>query len=324
MHLRYGLAAAWGKHMYCVEDFFKQQEKVLGLELIAGKKGLTRKILTPEVHRPGLALAGYLKGYKAKRMLVFGRTEAQYLKELSKEERCERLKAILSPQMPAAIVAKKYKVPAELIALFEARKIPLFQTQMGAMQLLGKLTVILSDAFAPSNVCHGTLVEVFGVGVLIQGHSSVGKSETALGLVHRGHRLIADDAVQVTLKEGGVLEGSGLELARHMMEIRGIGIINIAYLYGAVCVREKKNIDIIVSLEMWDDQHTYERVGLEERSSDMLGCCLPFYVLPVKPGRDVVLLLETIALNFRLKHMGLNSAKEFTEKLHAFIKRDKK
>lgn len=305
--------------MYQVEEFYKQQEKALGLELLAGKKGLVKQIRVPEAHRPGLSLSGYLKGHIAKRILVFGKVEIEYLKDLTSEVRKERLDPILTPQTPAVIVSKKYGSLKELTELCETRAIPLFCTQLSTMQVLSKLTMLLSEAFAPSNICHGTLVEVSGVGVLIQGHSSVGKSETALGLIDRGHRLIADDAVKVVRKEGGILEGSGMELTKHMMEIRGIGIINIAHLYGAVCVRESKNIDIVVSLEMWDDQHVYERVGLEEKSSDMLGCSIPFYLLPVKPGRDVVLLLETIALNHRLKQMGLHSAKEFSSKLQEFI-----
>ncbi len=170
------------------------------------------------------------------------------------------------------------------------------------------------EEFAPSISLHGTLVEVFGVGVLIQGNSSVGKSEAALGLIERGHRLISDDVVRVKRKEN-YLTGCGPELTRHLMEIRGIGIINVAHLYGAVCVRPDKGIDIVVKLEEWDDQHFYDRVGLDEKYVDILGISIPYHVLPVKPGRDVVLLLETIALNHRLKDMGYNSAKEFNSKL---------
>ena len=154
--------------------------------------------------------------------------------------------------------------------------------------------------------------------------SAVGKSEAALGLIERGHRLISDDIVKVKKREGSYLEGSGAELTRHHMEIRGIGIINVANLYGAVCVRDYKSIDIAVKLETWDEDRFYDRVGLDEKSCDILGVKLPFHLLPVKPGRDVVLLLETIALNHRLKGMGLHSAKEFSEKLHTIIQDKKK
>jgi HPr kinase/phosphorylase len=156
---------------------------------------------------------------------------------------------------------------------------------------------------------------VFGVGVLIQGDSAVGKSEAALGLIERGHRLISDDVVKVKKKEGAYLEGSGAVLTRHHMEIRGIGIINVANLYGAVCVRNQKSIDIVVRLEVWHDDHFYDRVGLDEKFTTLLDVQLPYLILPVKPGRDVVLLLETIALNHRLKEMGYNSAQEFSAKV---------
>jgi HPr kinase/phosphorylase len=185
---------------------------------------------------------------------------------------------------------------------------------MITMSLLSKLTLLLTEEFAPSLNCHGTLVEVFGVGVLIQGESSVGKSEAGLGLIERGHRLISDDIVKVKKKEN-YLEGVGAELTRHHMEIRGLGIINVANLYGAVCVRESKSVDIIVKLEVWDNDSFYDRVGLEDKFCDILSIKVPFHILPVKPGRDVVLLLETLALNHRLKKMGYNSAKEFNIKL---------
>jgi HPr kinase/phosphorylase len=175
--------------------------------------------------------------------------------------------------------------------------------------------VILAEEFAPSVSCHGTLVEAFGVGLLIQGNSSVGKSEAALGLIERGHRLISDDVVRIKRRKEGRLEGTGPELTKHLLEIRGIGIINVANIYGAVCVSDRHVIDLIVKLEEWDDNHFYDRVGLEEKYCDILGAKVLYHVLPVKPGRDVVLLLETIVLNHRLKEMGYNSAKEFNIKL---------
>lgn len=310
--------------MYRVEELFQKYEKPLSLILVTGSKGLHKVIKVPEAHRPGLSLSGYLKGYEPKRIAVFGRTEMEYLRDLEPEERIVRLEAVLTDKTPMVIVSRRYRPLREMIHVCEKLGITLFRTEMSTMNLLSKLTLILAEEFAPQSTCHGTLVEVFGLGVLIQGSSSVGKSETALGLIERGHRLIADDVVKVFKKEGGYLEGAGVELSRHIMEIRGIGLINVAHLYGAVCVRESKNIDIVVYLEAWDDQNSYERVGLEEKSSDILGCQIPFYVLPVKPGRDVVLLLETIALNHRLKQMGLHSAREFSTKLHETIQSKRK
>lgn len=310
--------------MYLVEDLYKRHGERLGLEVIAGREGMQRCIKVPEAHRPGLSLSGYLKSHAGKRILIFGKVEIEYIRDLDPETRVQRLEAILSTPTPAVIIARRYRPPKELTMLCERYQIPLLRASMTTMNLLSKLTMLLTEEFAPSMSCHGTLVEVFGVGVLIQGDSSVGKSEAALGLIERGHRLISDDIVKVKKREGSYLEGFGAELTRHHMEIRGIGIINVANLYGAVCVRDNKSIDIVVKLEVWDDHNFYDRVGLDEKFCDILGVKLPFHVLPVKPGRDVVLLLETIALNHRLKGMGYNSAKEFNSKLLDLISAKKR
>lgn len=305
--------------MYLVEDLYKQHGDSLGLELVAGKAGMKRRIQVPEAHRPGLSLSGFLKSHAGKRILIFGKVEIEYLRDLDPKLRIQRLEAILCVPTPAVIVARRFRPSKELVQLCEKHELPLFRANMSTMNLLSKLTLLLVEEFAPTMSCHGTLVEVFGVGVLIQGDSSVGKSEAALGLIERGHRLISDDIVKVKKRENNYIEGYGAELTRHHMEIRGIGIINVANLYGAVCVRDNKSIDIVVKLETWDDQKFYDRVGLDEKSCDILGVKLPYHILPVKPGRDVVLLLETIALNHRLKVMGYNSAKEFKSKLLEMI-----
>jgi HPr kinase/phosphorylase len=310
--------------VYLVQHLYEQHGKYLGLDLIAGASGLSRRINKAEVHRPGLSLTGYLKGFVFARILVIGKQEIEFLRELEPKVRTLRLQAILTTSTPAVIVARGFAPPKELIMLSGKLGIPLFRATSTATNLLSRITFLLLEEFCPSVTLHGTLVEVFGVGVLIQGESSVGKSEAALGLIERGHRLISDDVVRVKKKEGSYLVGSGPELTRHLMEIRGIGIINVAHLYGAVCVRPDKGIDIIVKLEEWDDQHFYDRVGLDEKFIDILGVSVPYHLLPVKPGRDVVLLLETIALNHRLKDMGYNSAKEFNAKLLETIARRQK
>jgi HPr kinase/phosphorylase len=301
--------------MYSVKDLYEKHGEHLGLLLVAGNKGLKRPIKVPEVHRPGLSLSGYLKGYTGRRLLIFGNVETRYLKDLDEKTRMERLCGILTPHIPAVIVAGRYQPGKEMVLACERDGIPLFRTSMKTMELLNKMTLILNVEFSPTTTCHGTLVEAFGVGILIQGDSSVGKSEAALGLIERGHRLISDDVVLIRLREGAYLEGSGPELTRHLLEIRGIGIINVAHLYGAVCVRDDKKVDLIVKLEEWDDRRFYDRVGLDEKFCDILGVKIPYHILPVKPGRDVVLLIETIILNHRLKEMGYNSAKEFNVKL---------
>lgn len=318
------LLSAGDDAVYLVRHLFEQHGKDLSLELLAGSSGLSRRINKAEVQRPGLSLTGYLKGFVSARILVIGKQETEFLRELEPALRSARLKAILTSTTPAVIIARGFTAPKEIISLCEKLGIPLFRAGLTATNLLSRITFLLIEEFCPSVTLHGTLVEVFGVGVLIQGESSVGKSEAALGLIERGHRLISDDVVRVKKKEGACLVGSGPELTRHLMEIRGIGIINVAHLYGAVCVRPDKEIEIVVKLEEWDDQHFYDRVGLDEKFIDVLGVSVPYHLLPVKPGRDVVLLLETIALNHRLKDMGYNSAKEFNAKLLETIARRQK
>ena len=298
-----------------VADLIDRYGKELSLEILAGKKGLDRKIPIPETQRPGLALSGYLKGQADHRLLVMGKAEIGFLREIDSVTRKKRLEGILSKNVPAVIITRSYAAPEELIELCEKLHIPLMSTEQQTMAMLNKLTVILSEEFTEKISCHGTLVEAFGIGVLIQGDSSIGKSEAALGLIERGHRLISDDVVKIRKRESGYLEGTGPELTRHLIEIRGIGIINVAHLFGAVCISESRRIDMIIRLEEWDDSHFYDRVGLEDNYTELLGMNVPSYVLPVKPGRDVVLLIETTVLNHRLKEMGYNSAKEFNVKL---------
>jgi len=301
--------------MFLVEDLAARHGNKLGLKLLAGKTGLKRRIKVPEAQRPGLSLSGYLKNHASKRILIFGRVEIQYLHDLAPEVRLERLKAIISSEIPAVMISKGHRASRELIKVCEEAGVALFSCSMTTMNLISKLMVILLDAFALSINVHGTLVEVYGVGVLIQGDSSVGKSEAALGLIERGHRLVSDDIVVVKRREDDHLEGYQTELTRHLMEIRGIGIINVADLYGVVCVRDHKSIDLIVQLETWDDTHFYDRVGVDQKNIKLLDVDVPCHTLPVKPGRDVVLLLETIALNHRLKKMGYHPAEEFSTRL---------
>ncbi len=311
--------------MYTIKDLYSSYGKSLGLDLVAGEAGVKRKIRKPEVHRPGLSLTGFIKNYKSSRILIFGKGEIEYLRGLDNSIRKKRLDDILTSRTPAVIVARRYNPPKELKMICEKASIPLFRASMATMGLISKMILLLNDEFAPKKTLHGTLVEVFGIGVLIEGESSVGKSEAALGLLERGHRLVSDDVVRVKKKEGNYLIGSGPELTRHLMEIRGIGIINVAHLYGAVSVRPDKVLDLVVRIEPWDDSHFYDRVGLEEKYSDILGVSIPYHTLPIKPGRDIALLIETITLNHRLKSYGYHSAKEFNVKLLDMInKRQKK
>jgi HPr kinase/phosphorylase len=302
--------------MFLVQEFLEKYNQELNLELVVGEQGLKRRsIKVPEIHRAGLSLTGYLKNYSQKRVLVIGKVEVEYLKSLDPTLRKERLSAILQRQTPMVILTRHYRPLKELLELCQERQLPLFRTPLSTMDFTNKMAVILTDEFSPITSRHGTFVEVFDIGVLIEGDSAIGKSETALGLIERGHRLISDDIVRIKRAKGSTLEGHGVELTRHHMEIRGIGIINVANLYGAFCVRDRKRVDLIVRLEAWDDKNFYDRVGTEEKTCEILEIAIPYSILPVKPGRDVVLLIEAIALNYRLKKMGYHSAREFRSRL---------
>lgn len=301
--------------VYQVRELYEKHQETLSLSILAGQKGLSRMVRLPEVHRPGLSLAGYLRDYDNERVLVFGSLEVGYLKDLDPKLCVERVQGVCTPKTPLVVIAGRNAPPKEVLDFCDAAEIPLLRTKMKTVEFLRKLTDTLQEDFSPSISCHGTLVEVFGVGVLIQGDSSVGKSETALGLIEKGHRLVSDDVVHVKLCENSYLKGSGPELTRHLVEIRGIGIVNVAHLYGAVCICDEKRVDMIIKLEPWDDKRFYDRIGLDVQFCEVLGLQIPYHVLPVKPGRDIVLLTETLALNFRLKGMGFNSAKDFNIRL---------
>lgn len=305
-----------------VIDFISRHREHLFLKLLTPDLCLDRPIECAQVQRPGLSLAGFLKKFVSNRIIVFGDSEALYLEELSLSLQKKRLEAILTEETPVAVTA--YSPSESLIATCVGKGIPLFQTKLKTVEFLSRANYRLAGDFSPVTTCHGTFIEAFGVGVLIQGDSSIGKSEAALGLLERGHRLISDDVVRLKLGEDGVIEGFGPELNKHIMEIRGIGIINVAHLFGAVCVRESKSLDLIVKLEEWDDQAFYDRIGLEEKFAKRLGVNIPYHILPVKPGRDVVLLIEAIVLNHRLKSMGYHSAREFNVKLLETISRKQK
>lgn len=298
-----------------VDQFYVKCREELELSSVLEFDFSKLSLKTSYVERPGLLLSGYLEGFDAQKPYIFGEIEMNYLKDLHPNIRRQRLQQLILKNTPLIIIANGLEPFTEIVTLCKKHKVVLLKTPKNAEFVFTYVTKFLSDAFATVVSCHGTLVEAFGVGLLIQGDSSIGKSEAALGLIERGHRLVSDDIVTIKRKEENVLVGEGPELTRHLLEIRGIGIINVAHLFGAVCISKTKRIDLIVKLEEWDDSHFYDRVGLEEKYCDVLGVKIIYHILPVKPGRDVSLLLETIVLNHRLKEMGYHSAKEFNAKL---------
>ncbi len=299
--------------MLTVSGFLTRFKKQILCEVIRGQCHLDREIATPQVQRPGLALAGYLQEHEKTAILVFGPIEMAFLRSLELDKQRLSLRQIITTLCPVVIVTEK-KCAQGLLEVCDELSVPLLHTLEPLASFVQALKCALEEGLSLTLSVHATLVEVFGLGVLLQGDSAIGKSEAALGLIEKGHRLIADDVVLLR-KQGEVLEGKGPALSRHILEIRGIGIINVAQLFGVTCVSEKSLVDVVVQLETWDDAHFYDRVGLEERCREILGLQIPFQVLPVRPGRDVVRLLETLVLNYRLKQMGYHSAKEFNTKL---------
>lgn len=309
---------------FSIEDLLARHSSALGLKILAGQAGLGRMISNPQAQMSGLSLTGFMENYVSNRLLILGASEISFLEELSSEVRKERLATILRPDTPTVIIARNLPPPAELIELCEEKGVALLQTTLPAMVLLGRLSFTLTEEFAPSISFQGTFVEVFGVGILLYGDDGIGKSEAALGLIDRGHRLVADESIVIRLKHRTFLEGTGIGNTRHMLEIRGIGMIDVTLLYGAVCVRDTKSVDMMIKLENWDNNKVYDRLGITEQATHILGLDIPSYLLPVKPGRDVVLLIETLARNHRLKRMGIHSAREFGIRLTDAIQKKQK
>ncbi|MBN1522815.1 MAG: HPr(Ser) kinase/phosphatase [Candidatus Aureabacteria bacterium] len=304
-----------------VEEFYKNMKDVLKLKIVAGVKGLKRKITVAELNRPGLALTGYFDYFAKRRIQVLGKVEIYYLKTLPPGERKEKIQRLFKQKIPCIIVARQYTPPEEIIRYANQFNTAIMRSPLITMHLVNKATLFLDNAFAPTTTMHATLVEVFGVGVLLIGKSGIGKSECALSLIKRGHRLVSDDVIRIRLEDGIQLYGSGPELTRHFMEIRGIGIINVQTLFGAGCVRKEKRIDLAITLERWDKNTDYDRLGIDEKSIDILGISRPHITIPIRPGREISLIIEAACLNQRLKWMGVNPAKELNDELLRTIKK---
>lgn len=285
--------------MFLVADLYNKYRTHLKLTLETGEIGLSRRIKYPEAKRPGLCLLGFRNKFAARRVLVFGKAELAFLNSLRKADRMESIRLVLNEDTPAVFIPSGgSRGPKEIENLCKKSNIPLFRTTLSTLDLLSKLTLILANELAPIMTCHGCLVEVFGVGVLIQGSASIGKSETALGLVEKGHSLIADDVVKIRKKEGFYLEGFCPEQIRHHMEIRGIGIINIARLHGAVRVKARSRINLVVKLQPLDKDNVATH---QKKQCQIQGIKLPFHCLNLEPGVNIVSLIETIALNHKLQ-----------------------
>lgn len=285
------------------------------LELISGEEGIHRPITTSDISRPGLEMTGFFDYYPADRIQLLGMTEITFSNRLSPEERKSRMDNLCSDITPGIVISRNLEVPDELIEASEEKSIPVMRTPMKTTRFSSRLTNYLEFKLAPATAIHGVLVDVYGVGVLITGKSGVGKSETALELVKRGHRLVADDCVEIVQEEEGSLIGHAPELIEHLLEIRGLGIINVMTLFGAGAVRSHKKITMIANLELWDEHKQYDRLGLDEEKVKILDTEITKMTVPVRPGRNLAIIIEVAAMNYRLKNMGVNAARQFTAKL---------
>lgn len=295
----------------------------LDLRCLCGRRGLVRGITIPDLNRPGLALSGFYDSFAWQRVQLFGRGEVAYLNKLLSEGRLDTVDQLFTFELPCCIFTHNLEPAQAFIDMAEQSGCPVLQTGLESSEFSSRLLRILSNIFAPKVSMHGVLVEVYGLGILIMGDSGVGKSETALELIERGHRLVADDVVEISCLNGNSLIGQGAnKIIGHHMEIRGLGIINITQLYGVGSIRERKEVQIVAKLEEWDANKVYDRLGTEELTMEILGVRIPKLEIPVKPGRNVPIILETAAMNERLKSMGYFSAKEFNQNVLKWIETD--
>ncbi len=287
----------------------------LGLRIVAGQSGFGRVIAWGRIQRPGLALAGFLPYIKPGRIQILGESELRYLDTMPQDVRRERIGSICALPVAAFVVTKGQAVPDDLARECRAREVPLMVSDQTTSVVIQSITRILEDELAPSTTVHGVLVDVYGMGVLLLGDSGIGKSECALDLIQRGHRLVADDVVEIRKYPNGSLVGRASELIRYHMELRGIGIINIKHLFGVSAVRAAKSIELVIELERWDPSKKYDRLGLDGEAYAILDRSRPFLRLPVASGRNIALLIEIAARNELLKSQGYDAAKEFALKV---------
>jgi HPr kinase/phosphorylase len=303
-----------------VEHFHTQHAARLQLKLVAGQEGMGRLIREGAVNRLGMALTGFIKYFAFRRVQLIGKSEVSYFQSLDAATRQVRIRAILDRKIPCIVFSRDNRPPAIILKEAEKAKVPIFISPIPTPRLVNLITLCLEEDFAPSTSEHGSMVDIMGVGVLIRGESGVGKSECALGLVERGYSLVADDITRLRLLEGRELMATSAEVTRTFMEVRGIGIINVAAIFGGRAIRTEKRLDLVVSLEEWDKVEEIERTGLDQQFYEILGMKIPHVRIPIRPGRDLAGLVQVAALDQKMKTMGQFSALEFNEKLMSRLK----
>jgi HPr kinase/phosphorylase len=298
-----------------VDELFRSKCEPLGLELLTPERTLQRQVESPTLSSPGLVLAGFRERFLRGRLQVFGETEIRYLYSLDEAEQRGRLQSLLELDVPALFITKGLDVPAQLVELAAEHGTAVLRSGLKTADFYRRLQPYLEEQFAPSLTVHGSLADVYGVGLLFVGRSGIGKSECVLDLVERGHRLVADDVVIATQRGNDVIIGRGHELQRHHMEIRGVGIVDIKALFGIRSIRQQKRIEVVVQLVDWDDHAQYDRTGLETQEKDLLGVRLPMVVIPLNAGKNITVISEVVAMNHLLKYTGVHSASLFNDRL---------
>jgi len=312
------------KKSITVGFLYEQTHEHFKLKQLNGDTGFENHIKDKNLHRPGLALAGYVELFTFDRVQIMGNTEIRYLNSLQPPQRTAAFTTLLEFKMPCVILTNGNVLSDEMLQAAAAKQIPVFGTTFETTKIAYFLADFLDDQFSPQIVVHGSLVDVYGVGVLLTGRSGIGKSEIALDLIERGHRLVADDVVMVTRKGEGILMGAGTDLVKHFMEIRGLGLIDVRSMFGIRAIRYQKRVEIVIELEEWKGDRDYTRTGLDDVNSTLLDVEIPLVKLPIFPGKNVTVITEVISLNYLLKHYGYDAAKEFSKRLEGVIGQKKK
>ena len=298
-----------------VESFYEAHAEKLQLKLEGSRIGFHRKIREPTINRPGLALSGFFSYFAEKRVQVLGAAENTYLKSLSSKLRVKRFRALCEQKIPCVVISRGAHLDDALMRVAQDEEIAVFRTPMITMKFINAATIALEFDFSPTVTEFGSMVDILGIGVLIRGASGVGKSECVLGLIERGYSLVSDDVTRIKSLEGRELMATAPELTRYHMEVRGIGIINVASVFGIGAIRVEKRLDLVVTLKDWSDTEEVDRTGLDRELYEILKIQVPHVTIPVRPGRDIARLIEVAAMDQKLKGLGLNSAVEFNEKL---------
>lgn len=281
--------------------------------------GMDNKINDKNVHRPGLAIAGYVDLFTYNRVQIFGNTEIRYLQSLPMEKRIESFNTLFRFAIPCIFITNNNNIDSELLKIAEDHNVPVFRTPLETTKAVYFIGDFLDDQFSPQTTIHGSFVDVYGIGLLITGRSGIGKSEIALDLVERGHRLVSDDLVNITRKGENILIGTGTDLVKHFMEIRGLGLIDVQSIFGVRAIRYQKRIEVVVELLEWQPNGEFTRTGLDQNTITILDVEIPLIRLPIYPGKNITVISEVIALNYLLKHYGYDAAQEFSKKLEKVI-----